>query len=113
MAAQSQSFNLLGFVPLLLMPAIMLVSGILFRDKGSGPEPPEGDDGGGGGGRGGGGGPDPPPGPPARPRGDLPLPDAEQGRYRLRDHNRPAPGRAIRARRPAREPQRAPSKLPR
>lgn len=106
-----QSLDMLAFVPIVLMPVIMLVSGFLFRDKRSGPEQHDGDDGEGGGGGGGRGGPDRPVAPQS-PRGDIPLPDARPASYRLRDHRA---GRRpyVRERRPAREPRRAPLKLPR
>ena len=69
------------YAPLLSIPALLLIPGLLFR--GGGP-PPDGGDGGGG------TGPEPPsPPPPFRPRGGLPLPDAEPAKIRLRDHRRP------------------------
>jgi hypothetical protein len=43
-----------------------------------------------------------------RPRGGIPLPDAEQSRIRLRDHRRLADRLPRRVRRPAREPARRP-----
>lgn len=43
-----------------------------------------------------------------RPRGGIPLPDAEQSRIRLRDHRRLADKLPKRIRRPAREPARRP-----
>jgi hypothetical protein len=43
-----------------------------------------------------------------RPRGGIPLPDAEQSRIRLRDHRRLADELPRPARRPAREPDRRP-----
>ena len=42
------------------------------------------------------------------PRGGIPMPDAEQSRERLRDHDRPE-RRRLRPRRPAREPDRTPA----
>jgi hypothetical protein len=43
-----------------------------------------------------------------RPRGGIPLPDAEQSRIRLRDHRRLTDKLPKRLRRPAREPSRRP-----
>jgi hypothetical protein len=43
-----------------------------------------------------------------RPRGGIPLPDAEPSRVRLRDHRRLADQLPRRVRRPAREPARQP-----
>jgi len=88
---------------LLAIPALILLPALLFRP--SGPPPgPTGDEGGGP-------GPGPPPPAPTRPRGGIPLPDAEQARARVRDHVRPhlisGP-----ARRPAREPAPAPRRVP-
>jgi hypothetical protein len=79
-------------------PALLLVPSLLYRTSDSSP----GDAGpGGGSGRG------QPPSPSDRPSGDLPLPDAEPGRWRARDHR---PDRAhARPRRPAREPEPRPA----
>lgn len=49
-----------------------------------------------------------PPPPPQRPRGGIPLPDAEPASVRLRDHNRLGDHLPRRERRPAREPGRQP-----
>lgn len=91
----------LGMLPFLLMPIIILLAGILFRDQASPPgsSGPEG---------GGGDEPPEPDQPPDVPRGGLPLPDADPARGRLRhhrDHDRPGriPGRSRRA---GREPAR-------
>lgn len=91
----------MAWLVLMAIPAFILLPALLFRPPGS-PPGPSGDGGGGP------PGPDPPPPPaPTRPRGGIPLPDAEQARTRVRDHFRP---RLIgrRARRPAREPARSP-----
>jgi hypothetical protein len=48
--------------------------------------------------------------PSGRPRGGIPLPDAEQSRVRLRDHRRFTEQLPKRVRRPAREPTRTPIK---
>jgi hypothetical protein len=76
-------------VPLFAIPALFIVSGLLF---GARRRPPgQADDDGGDGGSG------PPFDPPDPPLGGPPLPDAEPSRGRLRDHDRPA--RTWRARR--------------
>jgi hypothetical protein len=62
----------------------------------------EGDDGWGG------RGPQTPPPAPERPRGGVPLPDAEQARIRLREPGRLGDHLPRRERRPVREPQRTP-----
>jgi hypothetical protein len=46
--------------------------------------------------------------PSGRPRGGIPLPDAEPSRIRLRDHRRLADQLPKHVRRPAREPSRRP-----
>jgi hypothetical protein len=62
---------------------------------------------------GGGHGPPRPPAQPSdRPRGGLPLPDAEPALIRLRDHRRLGEQLPRRERRPAREPAREPSREP-
>jgi hypothetical protein len=87
--------------PLLVVAvgAVLLAGPVLFRDLGSSSGGPDGEGGGGP-------GPDdppptPPPGPPA---GGIPLPDAVQASWRVRDHN--GPDRRRRPRRPARERER-------
>jgi hypothetical protein len=90
-----------AFLPLIGGPALMFVPAFLFRGLGPSSGPSDGDGGGGG-------GPDPPPEPPTTPRGGIPLPDAQQSRVRVRDHNRPA-FRDLRSRRPSREPVRVPA----
>ena len=84
-----------------MIAAIMLARRMFSPGWGSPPGPSDGDDGGGW-------GPRRPPSPPDPPRGGIPLPDAEQSRQRVRDHDRP-PRRRLR-RRPAREPDRAPAR---
>jgi hypothetical protein len=59
--------------------ALMFVPALLYRA--SGPSPGSADD------DGGGSGPEPPPASPQRPRGGIPLPDAEQAYTRLRGHD--------------------------
>jgi hypothetical protein len=53
-----------------------------------------------------------PPRPSDRPWGGIPLPDAEQARVRLRDGRKLGDLRPHRERRPAREPERAPARVP-
>jgi len=88
-----------------LFCSLLLTPAILFPDSGS---PPPRSDGGDGGGGGGGGDPPERSPKPTVPRGGIPLPDAEQSRKRVRDHRRPA-WRRLHPRRPAREPERAPT----
>jgi|ERR1039458_5321285 hypothetical protein len=57
-------------------------------------------------------GPRKPPEPPERPRGGIPLLDAEQASVRLREPGRLSERLPQRQRRPAREPQRRPSRVP-
>jgi len=96
------------------LAVIMAIGGIMLARRLFSPHwrPPPGpsdsDDGGGGGGL----GPPEPTAPTGAPRGGIPLPDAEQSRERVRDHDRPK--RRLLPRRPAREPDRAPVRtLPR
>lgn len=81
--------------------AIMLVPAGLFWAPGCSPGP-SGD-----GADGGDMDPPPPTAPPSAPRGGVPLPDAEQARGRVRDHDRPD-SRGGPARRTPKEPERAP-----
>lgn len=53
-----------------------------------------------------------PPSPRDVPGGGIPLPDAEPARVRLRDHGRLSERLPARERRPAREPDRRPVRLP-
>jgi len=105
-----------GDAQLMLMIAGMHLLGLLcaaalilpaLRDR---PEAPPRSDGGsdGGGGR----GPSHPLAP-SGPGGGLPLPDAAQARVRLRGHERLADHQRDRDRRPAREPDREPTRLDR
>jgi hypothetical protein len=93
--------GLSGFLFLCCIPAMMLVPALLFDF--SGPAPGEEGDGGGG------HDPEPPPPPDTSPRGDVPLPDAEIGRWRLRDHTR-RERRHARLRRPAPQRERGPAR---
>lgn len=96
--------GLLMFSLIWLFCSILLTPAILFPDSGWPPQPPGGDGGGGGG-----GGDPPEPSPrPSAPSGGIPLPDAEQSRQRVRDHRRLA-WRRVFPRRPAREPEHAPT----
>lgn len=91
------------FVPFFALPALFVIPGLLFGDGGPPPDHPDGDDGGGGGPP---RGPDPPPDPSSA---GPPLPDADQGRARMRDHNRahrPSPARRGSPRHPDRAPAR-------
>jgi hypothetical protein len=56
-------------------------------------------------------GPPPPPAPVDPPSGGLPLPDATPARVRLRDHRRLSDLLPRRERRPAREPERQPTRV--
>ena len=69
------------FVPLFALPAMFIVSGVLFGGNDSPPDRPDTDDGGGG-------GPRRPDGPPRPAGAGPPLPDADQARLRARDHTR-------------------------
>jgi hypothetical protein len=96
------------------LAVIMAIGGVmlarrLFSPRWRPPPGPADSDGGGGGG--GGSGPREPTVPPGAPRGGLPLPDAEQSRERIRDHDRPG-RRRLGPRRPAREPERSPVRRP-
>jgi hypothetical protein len=81
------------------------VSGpLLYRNLGPSSDPSSDEDGGGNGGS----GRDHPPSRPTPPRGGIPLPDADQARTRVRDHNRPQRARPTRRR--VREPDRVPAR---
>lgn len=102
---ESVSATLLLTLVFLTIPGVMLVPMLLYRRPGGSPDSSD-DDGGGG------GGPGPPrPARPPRPRGGVPLPDAEQARVRIREHGRRLTG-GRRTRRPAREPGRRPLRTP-
>ena len=97
--------NALGWVAVVMgIAAVMLARRLFSRHWRLPPGPSDSDDGGGGGGS----GPREPDAPPDAPRGGIPLPDAEQSRERVRDHDRPG-RRRLRPRRPAREPDRLPT----
>ena len=70
------------FVPLFALPAMFIISGLLFGGSDSPPDRPDTDDGGGG------GGPRRPRPPETPPSAGPPLPDADQARARTRDHSR-------------------------
>jgi len=95
-----------AFLPILLIPILMLAPALLFRGDDSGPGGSGSDDGGGGG-----SGPRHPDPPPSSPFGGLLLPDAQPWRTRVRDH-RPAFRRSVRRRRAAPEPARQPARAP-
>ena len=87
------------FVPLFALPAMFIVSGMLFGGGDSPPDRPDADD------DGGGGGPRRPRPPEDPPSTGPPLPDADQARGRARDHTRgrlaPPPARRGAPRKPA------------
>lgn len=92
--------HLLGFV---CVAALILP--ILRGESSDGPSDSGSDDGRGNDRR-------PPKGPTERPRGGIPLPDAQPARARLREHGRLADLLPRPARRPAREPARSPVREP-
>jgi hypothetical protein len=89
---------------LFCIPALMLVPAILFENAGpsSGGEDDDDDED---------GGLSRPPPPRDQPRGDVPLPDAMLGWWRLRDHAGPARRRPP-SRRPVNDPPRTPRAPP-
>ena len=92
------------------LAVIMAIAGVMLARRLFSPHwrrPPGPADSDGGGGGGGGSGPREPTVPPGAPRGGIPLPDADQSRERLRDHDRRR-RRRLTPRRPAREPDRSP-----
>jgi hypothetical protein len=101
-ALQVGGFDLIALLPLLIVLAALFLPLLMGRRE----PPPEQDDGPDDGGSG-----PPRPTPPTRPRGALPLPDAAPARVRLRGHERLADLVPQRARRPAREPGRAPVRV--
>jgi len=92
-------------VTLAFAVVVMLLPLVFYLRGGSKPGPPnnEGDDGWGK-------GPEPPPIPSGPPTGGIPLDDAVQSRARLRGRGRLSDSRPARGRRPAREPERTPSR---
>lgn len=86
-----------------LVCAAALILPAMRSEPGLPPRPDRGSDDGWGHGP-----PKPPSQPSDRPRGGLPLPDAEPARIRLRDHRRLGEQLPHRERRPAREPERRP-----
>ncbi len=91
-------------VVFLTIPGLALIPALLYRKPGPSADSSD-DEGGGGHGAG------PPPAPPRRPRGGVPLLDADQARLRIRQHGRRLVG-GRRPRRPAREPERRPVRTP-
>jgi hypothetical protein len=90
--------SLVAFVLMILCsPALLLAPSVLYRTPDSAPGDAD---------SGGGSDPGQPPPVPGRPSGDLPLPSAEPGRWRVRDHRRDL--RHARPRRSVPEPDRAP-----
>ena len=93
-----QQTSIVAFVLMLFCsPALAFGPSVLYRVPDSAPDDTD---------PGGGSSPNQPSSPPDRPDGDLPLPDAEPGRWRVRDH-RPDLLRG-RPRRSAPEPDRRP-----
>ena len=101
---ESVAVTLLLTLVFLTIPGLILVPALLYRKPGTSPDSSDDE---GGGGR----GPEPPPARPPRPRGGVPLPDAQQARMRIREHGRRLTG-GHRLRRPAREPHRRPIRAP-
>ena len=97
----------LSGVAIVVFVVLVVVVGLLLG-RHSKPGPPDPNDGDGWGK----GPPRPEPFDPDRPRGGIPLDDAEPARVRLRGEGRMADLRPRRARRPAREPDRAPARTP-
>ena len=100
--SQSAGVDLIGLLYLLCIFAVLFIPALLGR---SGPPPGPQDQ---GSDDGWGKGPDPRPTPPERPRGGIPLPDAEPAPLRLRGHERLADLGRARERRRTREPDRRP-----
>lgn len=105
MGSAAQLVLMVGGVHLLgLICAVLLILPAL-RDQPEPPHPP------GGGSDGGGGLRRPVPEKPVRPRGGIPLPDAEPSRIRMREPGRLADVLPRPERRPAREPDRRPVRV--
>lgn len=97
-------FDVVPVVFLGVVLAVVFLPAILGRPAPK-PDPPESD-----GDDGPGWGPPRPPSRPDPPLSGLPLPEAEQSRLRLRDHERP--GRRVMRRRSVRHPDRSPPRVP-
>jgi hypothetical protein len=97
-----------GLLCILIVVVVVLVGLLLYRHGGSRPgqSDPNPGDGWGKGPRG------PEPQDPGDPRGGIPLDDATPARVRMRGKGRLADLRPRRVRRPAREPDRAPTRTP-
>ena len=87
---------------MMAIPGVMIARRLFSRNWRPPPGPSDGDGGGGG------SGPREPDARPDAPRGGIPLPDAEQSRERIRDHDR-AKRHRLRPRRPTPEPDRTPA----
>lgn len=95
--------GLIGITVLAWLPAAICAPALYFRRSSPAPgttDDDEDDDGG--------SQPDRPPAGNDAPRGGIPLPDAEQGRTRLRDHSRPPRVETRRRRQAPERPPRAP-----
>jgi hypothetical protein len=109
MAGDTQLLVMIGGVHLLALACVALLMLPALRDAEWSPgwrSDNDSDDGWGH-------GPKRPPSRPEPPSGGIPLPDAEQARVRLREPGRLADKLPRRERRPSREPERPPVRLPR
>jgi hypothetical protein len=99
------SMELFVVLWLVVVPAALLLTAVLWGRRGSPPgrSDPGSDDGRGR-------GPELPRTPPDAPRGGIPLPDAEPSRARIRDHGRLADRVPARQRRSTRDPERRPAR---
>jgi hypothetical protein len=96
-----QQISIVAFVLMIVCsPALLRIPSVLYHTQA--PEPGDADSGGGS-------DPGQPPSPPDRPKGGLPLPDTEPGRWRVRDHRPDL--RHARPGRSAPEPERAPVRV--
>jgi hypothetical protein len=101
--------NGFGAIAVIMAIAGVMLARRLFNPHWRPPRGPSDSDGGGGGD--GGSGPREPTGPSDAPRGGLPLPNSEQSRLRIRDHDRRW-RRQLRPRGPVQEPDRSPARRP-
>ncbi|MFL5824025.1 MAG: hypothetical protein ACJ764_11345 [Solirubrobacteraceae bacterium] len=105
MSSAAQLVLMVGGMHILGLACALALIIPALRDRPEPPQPPsDGSDGGGGLHR-------PSPDAPMRPRGGIPLPDAQPARIRLREPGRLADQRPGRERRPAREPVRSPTRV--
>ena len=105
MSSAAQLVLMIGGMHVLGLACALALIIPALRDQPEPPQPPsDGSDGGGGLHR-------PTPDAPMRPRGGIPLPDAQPAGIRLRGPGRLADKRPARERRPAREPERSPARV--